>query len=190
MPIKGIDWLKRVYLRRVVGYLDPQAYWDRRWALNLQQIPTDYTKIASRVHRIMQKHKCGSVLEIGCGKFPLRTLPGYIGLDFSTVALADSGLREYIVADITERIPLPDRSVDAVYCGAVLLHIPPDKIGAAVAEIGRVASGCVILLDHDKPFDSRFNCYSHDYRHLFGGYSGALEILPIVGGDGHEADEE
>ena len=173
-----IDWCKRVYLRKVVKYNDPKAYWDKRWSLRLIPGRTDYTDVFLTVQKVMEKHECKSVLEIGCGQYPLSALPGHIGLDFSTVALDGSGLRSYICADVTERIPLPDKSVDALYSGNVLLHISPEKIRRVVEEYQRVTRKCIILAEPVKQFKTQYECYWHDTDALFTGFEG--EVIHIA----------
>ncbi len=170
----AVDWCKRVWLRRAVGYSDSQRYWNTRWGLNLTPAKSDYSDVARLVRGIMRQHGCESVLEVGCGRYPLAGLPGYIGMDFSKVALDQSGLDEYVVGDITRRIPLPDKSVDALYSGNVLLHIPPSKIGAAVKEYQRVARKVVILAEPVTPYESRFNCYYHDLGPMFDDFPGEV----------------
>lgn len=173
----AVDWLKRVWLSRIVGYRNPQYYWDKRWWVNLKSTRTDYTDVTKAVKKIMARHECKSVLEIGCGRYPLSSLPGYIALDFSRVALGQSGLKEYIFADITHRIPLPDQSVDAIYSGNVLLHIPPDKILTVTKEYRRIARKCIILAEPEKRYKSAFNCYWHDLEEMFKDYSGKIVFI-------------
>ena len=184
----AINWCKKVYLKRVVTYRDPQAYWNRRWGVSLwrdhgPRTDTDYAAILSHVRTIMATHECDSVLEIGCGKNPMRELPGYIPLDFSAVALRASGLKSYICADITDGIPLPDKSVDAVYCRGVLLHISNDRIGKAVREISRVARKCVILGEPTTAFVDTHHCFWHEPQTLFKDYPGRVVFLDDGMGD-------
>ena len=183
-----IDWCKRVWLRRVIGYDDQRRYWDKRWGMRLIPGRTDYTNTFAEVQRLMDAHECENILEIGCGRYPLSALPGYMGLDFSIVALKDSGLRSYICADITDRIPLPDKSADAVYLGAVLLHVPYDKIARATAEIARVAKKCVILDEPRVPFKSKHHCFFHEPRTLFNGYPGKVHFIGNGVGDAGSTD--
>jgi len=177
-----IDWCKRVYLRWWVGYRDPQRYWDRRWSLRLIPGKSDYTDLFVKVQKAMQTHGCANVLELGCGRYPLSALPGHFAMDFSIEALRQSGLRSYICGDITERIPLPDKSVDAVYISAVLLHISPEKITQAVREVQRVAKKAIILNENRTPFRPSHDCYCHDYDALFRGYPGVVVDLTQTGG--------
>jgi len=169
-----LDWYKRVYLWRVVRYRNPRRYWDIRWNLRLIPANVDYDMLFQKALKAMQEHGCENVLEIGCGRYPLKNLPGYMALDFSAVALQQSGLKSFICADITEKIPLPDKSVDAIYISAVLLHISHEKIGRAVSEVERVAKKVIMLNENRTPFESRFDCYCHDYDGLFKGYPGAV----------------
>ena len=118
--------------------------------------------------KLMEDYDCKSILEVGCGKAKIRNLPGYCGLDFSIKALQRSGLKEFILADITKRIPLPDKTFDVVSCGYVLLHIHPDKIEKAIIEMCRVAKKMVLICE--PPYGTFANqkfSFSHDLKTLF-----------------------
>jgi len=169
------DLLKRVFLKYVVGYSDPQKYWEMRWRLGLHaEVETAKSgkKLAPKIRRIMRKHECMNVLEIGCGSAPLCELPNYLGLDFSSVALTQSGLKRFIHADVTQKIPLPDKSYDAVLCRFVLLHIPFPRIECTVKEISRVAKKCIILQEPwgEEQKHSQPHCFTHNLPMLFENY--------------------
>ncbi|MCK4497927.1 class I SAM-dependent methyltransferase [Candidatus Bathyarchaeota archaeon] len=83
--------------------------------------------------------------------------------------MKESNLDTFIYADITKRIPLPDKSQDAVLSRHVLLHIPFSEIENIVKEISRVAKQVVILKEpigiskkHAQP-----HCFSHNLPELF-----------------------
>jgi pseudaminic acid biosynthesis-associated methylase len=46
------------------------------------------------------------------------------------------------------RIPLPDDAVDLVFTNGVLIHVPPDKLPAAMQEITRVARRFVLCSEY------------------------------------------
>jgi len=75
-------------------------------------------------------------LNIGCGD---HYAEGWINLD-----LHDSGPRPDVVGSILE-LPFPDGSVDRVYCGHVLEHVPLEQMAAALAEVRRVLSDDGVL---------------------------------------------
>jgi ubiquinone/menaquinone biosynthesis C-methylase UbiE len=127
----------------------------------------------------MARHKCTNVLEIGCGRGELRELPGYLGLDFSLAILRRSGLQDFLYADITHRIPLPDKVFDAVLSRYVLLHIPFDKIELAVKEMSRVAKKCVILYETWSSSQEQVGtyCYKHDLPKLFNEYFDGVVVF-------------
>ena len=176
----AVDWCKRVWLRRVVQYGDQRRYWDRRWRMGLKpgsDLWANLSVALLKTKGVMEEHGCTNLLEIGCGPYPLKGLQGYIGMDFSQVALSHSGLQEYICADVTKRIPLPDKSIDAVYLGNVMLHIPSEKVERAAFEIMRVARKCIIVAESRTQFESNHECYWHDLEGLFKGYSGELVMI-------------
>ena len=167
------DFLKRVFLKFITGYRNPQKYWNRRWELGLKaeewsgEMLRSYMKMLSD---IMREYGCKSILEIGCGRAQLRGLSGYLGMDFSMKALRRSGLNEFIFADVTNHIPLPDGTFDAVFVRYVLLHVLPEQIEKAVSEISRVAKKIVILCE--PPYkvgeaQTSIHSFNHNLREIF-----------------------
>ncbi len=114
-----------------------------------------------KVRKVMELNGCRNVLEIGCGQEALRGLPGWTGLDFSRNIKAD------IYADITERIPLPDKTFDCVFSSGVLMHITPEKVKKAASEMARI--GKLVILDEPPVKTPKFNCWDYDYNWLFKG---------------------
>jgi SAM-dependent methyltransferase len=131
-----------------------QSYWNTRWSLNLRGDGIDWRdserrkKITTTAGQILEEHGCESVLEIGCGVYvPLRGIANATHLDFSMKALIKSRLDSFICADITKRIPVPDKTFDATYSGCCLMHIPDETLPLACAEIERVTKKVVILAE-------------------------------------------
>ena len=126
-----------------------QRYWNTRWRLNLQhdRLTNDIrSRIRSEVEQSMVRHGCKNVLEVGCGKIvPLRELSNATHLDFSLKALKHSKLDSFIYADITNRIPVPDKTFDATFSSSCLIHIPNESIKQACVEISRVTKKVIIL---------------------------------------------
>jgi SAM-dependent methyltransferase len=128
---------------------DSAAYWNARWFLNIEhdRLPPDIQRqVVMTVRKLLRKHGCANVLEIGCGAHvPLRSLRHATHLDYSLVALRKSKLDSFIYADITKRIPVPDKTFDAVFSSCCLMHIPDESLPSACAEIERVTKKLVIL---------------------------------------------
>ncbi len=184
--MRFVDRIKELWLKYVIGYGEPQKYWNSRWKAKLPaKISTQQVlgKEFENIRNIMEKHSCQNVLEIGCGKAILRNLPGYLGLDFSLEALKKSELTSFIYADITKQIPLPDKSQDAVLSRYVLLHIPCSEIESAVKEISRVAKNAIILRE---PYGTNKeqvqpHCFVHNLPELFKKYfDGHLELIQDI----------
>jgi SAM-dependent methyltransferase len=178
-----MEKMKKLWLKYVVGYANPQRYWDSRWQVNLsaeQATGQNALEESKTIKDLMKKYACENILEIGCGRATLRHLPNYLGLDFSVEALKQSGLDTLIFADITKRIPLPDNSQDAVLSRFVLLHIPFSDIEKAVKEISRVAKN-VVILKEPHGSDERQpqpHCFIHNLPRLFRKhFQGHLEFL-------------
>ena len=174
---KGLSQLvKRVFLKYMRGYKDQQKYWNSRWKLGLRDdewTEESRQKMINLLEDLIAKNQCKTFLDVGCGKAAFRDLSGYVGLDFSLESLKRSGLKEAVFADITNHIPLPDKSFDAVHTRTVLLHIPPDKIEKAVSEICRVAKKCLILQEpHYNPNgpEPQFHCFNHNLPEIVSRY--------------------
>jgi len=174
---KGLSQLaKRVFLKYVRGYRNAQMYWDSRWKLGLRDdewTENNRQKMIKWLENLMAKNQCKTFLDVGCGKAALRDVPGYVGLDFSLESIKRSGLKEAVFADITNCIPLPDKSFDAAFTRTVLLHIPPNKIEKAVSEICRVTKKCLILLEpHYQPNNPelQIHCFNHNLPEIVGRY--------------------
>jgi ubiquinone/menaquinone biosynthesis C-methylase UbiE len=116
----------------------------------------------------MKKLDCNNILEIGCGKGEFRTLPNYTPLDFSKSVLNKYGLEGYVYADITNKIPLPDKTFDCAMTRYVLMHIPTDKIENAVKEISRVTKKAFITTETcNSAVPLKSHCFNHDLKALF-----------------------
>ena len=124
-------------------------YWNTRWRLKLQhdKLTTEIrSEILSKVRESMARNGCTSILEVGCGAIvPLRELSNATHLDFSLKALQHSGLDSFVYADITKRIPVPEKTFDATFSSSCMMHIPDERIERTCAEIRRVTKKLVIL---------------------------------------------
>jgi hypothetical protein len=169
------DLSKRVFLKYIKGYGNEQNYWDSRWNLGLQaEVWTNEKLLATMatIEKIMIDNNCNSFIDVGSGKAELRNLPGYVGLDFSLEGIKKSGLKEAIFADVTNSIPLPDKSFDVVFTRVVLLHIPPNKIETAVSNLCRVAKKCLVLMEPkynpvpDVNVKVQRHCFNHNLPEL------------------------
>ena len=164
-----------VKMRTLPSYSDPQKYWDKRWEFDEEKTSLkDYEK---RIQELMVKLRCNNILDIGCGSATLRNLRGYLGLDFSHIILNKSQLTEYIYADFSKHIPLPDSCFDAALCANVLLHVPPSKIDKAIDEICRVARNVIILIETYKFKSNQPHCFAHNLPNLFKRFDGEVFIL-------------
>ena len=135
--------------------------YDRRFAPDAATSARDLTALLVDVER------GGVVLDLGCGTgraWPHLLAAGLrpIGLDASLPMLAEAGRRASAVdvlrlrADLYDRWPIADRSIDVVLAlHAVLAHPPrdPDVAWRAVGhEIARVArAGALVAIDLPEP---------------------------------------
>lgn len=78
-------------------------------------------------------------LNLGCGQH-MAPRPEWVNIDSHRFcdhpACVDSN--PDLIADIREPLPFDDASVDAVYCGHVLEHLPQDVVIRVLREIRRV----------------------------------------------------
>ena len=174
--------MKKVILR-LVGYSNAREYWNVRWRLGLQaekwtrELIQKETKLIAELMRV---HDCKCLLEVGCGAGQLRSLKGYMGLDYSLNVMKKSKLPSFIYADITDpKLAIPTDSFDAVLTRFVLLHIPFQKIRFAVNNICRIAQKLIILREpHTKvPKQTHFHCFSHNLPDVFKQFKGEVVFL-------------
>lgn len=181
-----IGIIKRFYLKYIIGYENRQRYWNKRYRLMLKTDfsqetfhPEKITQFTLEIDSLMRKYNCQNILEIGCGRGKHRTLKGWVGLDFSINILKQSGLQEYIVADFTSHIPVPDKTFDCVMCQSVLLHVPLERIGFVASEMCRVSKKLIIV--SEPIFCSLGNNFSfgHDIETLFKSmqFGGKIEFV-------------
>ena len=166
----------------MVGYKNPEAYWNNRWRLNLTTeawTPQKTLNLYNLILEAMKNFNCKNILEVGCGKAQLRQLPGYIGVDFAVKTLKPSRLNPFVFyADITKPLPFKTKVFDAALSVMVLLHVPPDKIEQTISEICRVTKKLVILYEPLKPFpDKQPHSFNHNLTKLFEHFKGKIYYI-------------
>jgi len=163
-----LSFLKRFYLKYIIGYKNPRKYWDQRWKTRIDNKDSiEFRRgMFKRISSILSENECSNVLEIGCGHAWLRELPNYLGIDFSLEALKQSNLPAFLFSDTTKHIPLPSKCFDAAISISVLIHIPERDIEKAITEISRVTKKCIILQESSVQ-SNQPHCFSHDYENLF-----------------------
>jgi len=85
----------------------------------------------------------GSVLEVGPGSGHTTWLLRQWGMKVTTLDF-DEAVGPNVVGDVT-RIPCDDDAFDCVIAAEVLEHIPFDEFGKALAELGRVCRGHIVV---------------------------------------------
>lgn len=153
------DW----YLQR--WHFLPEGYlWSRSVRLYEQRVRHVYNAFNERavlglVRGFLRRSGAENVLEVGCGPgyglAELAELPGVslTGLDLSPFMLdaakGRAGCARLLHADAT-RLPLPDRSLDAVVAIHLLGHVPATIATKIAAEVARVLKpgGQLVVADH------------------------------------------
>jgi len=178
--------LKGVILTLATRYGgDSRLYWNLRWRLgyDVEKGLDVYRKPwEAQISQLMQEQDCKNVLDVGCGKAWLRELPGYLGMDISEEVFRQNGLAGGLVADATQKLPLPSKSFDAVVCCCFLMHLAPEKVLVVTSEMKRVTRKLVVLKELTKDElkdDTRLkpHCFLHDYQKLFEDFDGKLVML-------------
>ncbi len=175
--------LKGVILTLVTRHgSNSKRYWNLRWRMGYdveKGLQAYRERWKNQIAQLMQEHKCESILDVGCGKAWLRHLPGYLGSDISLEVFRKNGLNSFLVADATQKLPLPSKSFDALVSCCFLMHQTPAKVLVASNEMMRVAKRLIVLkeLTEDTPIPLKYHCFKHDYEQLFKDFDGKLVML-------------
>lgn len=159
---------------------DSESYWNLRWRLrhdDVRGLEQYRNRWKTEITQLMKEHGCENVLEVGCGMAWLRSLPGYLGSDYSREVFRQNGLKRFLVADATVSLPLPSKSFDALVSCFFLMHQSPEKAKVASNEMMRVAKRLIVLKESTENVVLKRHCFKHNYEELFGNFDGALGML-------------
>lgn len=158
------DWLKQ-------SSTDPREVADRYddWAKGYDDDLSSWSYQAPEVvaETVVSRHPgARSVLDVGCGTglvgqaLRARGFTGTLrGLDISQSSLAVAGERGVYdsleAADLQQRLPVDDESVDAVVCVGVMTYLP--EVETMWRELARVVTpgGVVVVTQRDDLWDER-----------------------------------
>lgn len=145
--------------------------------------PAEIQKRTAALERILARIAPRSILEVGCGPgsnlaalhtiYPDARLfaaePNAIARDMAKKLCPTA-----IVADgHTESLTAADASFDLVLTAGVLIHIPPDRITGAMAEIARVSRHYVLAIEYFAPeeepimYHGEYRIWRRDYGRLY-----------------------
>lgn len=194
---RRLEQLREVQLRRVrqgrenpyrQGDYDPRRFWESnteeyvKWEI----FQPDESEISDIVGRVQPQR----LLELGCGagrniRF-FESVQAYVGMDISTnlLSLAADRANErtlgLVCGDAVE-LCFAANSFDMVFANSTLQHVEPDRIADCVAEILRVASRYVCIVEFTQEEDGtgtwfeQTHMFRHDYESLFGDACEMLE---------------
>lgn len=124
-----------------------------------------------------------TVLEVGCG--PGATLAALrvvlpdavlyaVEPNESARAMASTLVHDATVLDgHAEAIPAADRSIDLVLTAGCLIHVPPDRLPGAMAEIARVSRRYVAAIEYFAPecepilYHGEYRIWRQDFGRLY-----------------------
>ena len=154
----------------------PRRFWEENTGgyVKWEVFQPDEAEIADAVTRTQP----GSVLELGCGAGRnIRYLDGgmsYVGIDLSMNLLRRA--REKRVKDTVHLVcanatclPFADNSFDLVFADSTIQHVAPEAIEACVAEMLRVSTRYVCLIEYtdelspDGGWFRQIHMFRHDY---------------------------
>ncbi|HTL48792.1 MAG TPA: class I SAM-dependent methyltransferase [Verrucomicrobiae bacterium] len=171
------SWLSRYpRLDRLLRYGRPRQYWQNRGGQHYfeeQEAAADRTRRSEFLGGEIQKLEYAAFLEIGCGygkQLQRAAKPGALvaGIDFSRPQLLKArsylqGARCLAEAD-AERLPFRDKSFDAVFSSAVILHNDYEKARKILAEMMRLSRRYLI---HNEDTDITFSRYGYDLQKTY-----------------------
>ena len=165
------------HLDRWVRYRKPRQYWQTRGGapyFEEQEAVLDRTLRSRFIAEEVHKFSFQSLLEIGCGygkqlKNLSRSGLFLTGCDFSRPQLMKAGsffpeIAGRLVEADGEAIPFGDKTFDAVFSSAVILHNKPDKAKKIIAEMIRVSRRYLI---HNEDTDITFSRYGYDFTKTY-----------------------
>ena len=182
--MKILQRLKGVILTLVTRHgSNSKRYWNLRWRMgyDVEKGLEEYRgHWKTQIIKLMKDLNCENILDVGCGKAWLRSLPGYLGSDVSLEVLRRNKLPSFLVADAAEKLPLPNKSFDASVSFCFIMHQRPNKAEVVASEMMRVTKKLIVLKELTEPTGNaslKYHCFKHDYQRLFGNFDGKLEML-------------
>ena len=108
-------------------------------------------------------------LEVGCNagwnlEYLTRLgVPAIVGVEPGVYAAAKARSRNFNVLDGTAfELPFRDGWFDLAFTSGVLIHIAPDDVGKAMAEIYRCSRRYIVAIEYDAPEEKEVSYRGHD----------------------------
>ena len=164
-------------LDRFVRYRKPREYWQKRGGddyFEEQEVAHHRTLRSQFIAEEIKKLSFDSLLEIGCGYGKqLKNIASngsfVVGCDFSRPQLIKAkefcgGINIHFVEADVETLPFGDKTFDAAFSSAVILHNDFDKAKKIISEMIRVSRKYLI---HNEDTDITFSRYGYDMRKTY-----------------------
>ena len=166
----------------------PQRFWDE-WADRFARQPYQRQLHESNrwlLERLRESHP-DEILEIGCGfgrnlkmlqtdlGWPCRLVGVDLSLPLLRKAREELGSTVPLLCGDIGRLPFLDKSFRTVVTHGVLMHVPPDQVRSAIAELVRVTDGTLWCIEEQvltprgrgRSFSINDYTFAHDYLLLF-----------------------
>jgi SAM-dependent methyltransferase len=180
--------LKNGTLRMLRQGYQPRRFWDE-WADRFSRQPYQRQLHESNLwllDRLRESHP-DEILEIGCGfgrnlkmlqtglGSPCRLVGVDLSLQLLRKAREELGSTVPLLCGDIGRLPFPDKSFRTVVTHGVLMHVPPEHVRSAVAELVRVTDGTLWCIEEQvlmpqgrgRSFSINDYTFAHDYPALF-----------------------
>ncbi|MBV8659848.1 MAG: class I SAM-dependent methyltransferase [Burkholderiales bacterium] len=172
----------------------PQQFWESntREYIRWEIYQPDEADIEQQVERFRPER----VLELGAGAGRnIRYFQGalsYVGLDIAHNLLMrardriDGRTQRHLVVSDASRLCFADKRFDFLFADSTLQHLTPEMMQRAAAEMARVCSGHIVLLEYvaEKSPDGRWfaqsHVFAHDYATLFAPYATLRERKTVT----------
>jgi len=167
--------------------LNLQDYWNRR----AQHYKCEDVVGRQILKTFIQKIQPSSLIEIGCGTgilFSLyKNVPSVVGCDFSQEMLKRASQRcerhsfpiKLLLSDIVHNPP--DGFWDLLVTRTCLMHIPPEEVERAVANIAKICDEALVFefWQQVEPLKLAPHNWLHDYQTLFENVGFTLEYVYV-----------
>lgn len=174
---------------RLAGEFDVDGYWraNGKYIAGPGAVSDEHKLVESILAAMLPNLGAKDVLDVGCGRGRLadllkRSMPdvAYAGVDIGEAQIAATKLirpdGEFYLSRLQDFAPL--REWDLVLASEVLMHIPPNDIGAVCDKLKGLARKWIVTIDWTEPVPEPIAPWNwlYDYPALFGSVEKAIPV--------------